>query len=214
MNLPVIKMGLPVLALALMAPAASAQSAPTGVAIINIQSAILATKDGDKARNEIRTKFEPKAKLMEGRMAEINAKRQTLEKGANTMSAEQRDKLTKEIEDMQKKYQWDAEDMQQELNQSEQKFVSEIGNRMVTIIDDYAKSKNFSLVVDVGGQQSPVIWAAAGIDITQAIVEAYDKKFGISAPSAAPGATPATPTTKPAGAPVTTAPKKPTPGVK
>lgn len=209
-----MKMGLPLLALALMAPDASAQAASSGIAIINIQSAILATKDGDKARNEIRTRFEPKAKLMEGRMAEINAKRQTLEKGANTMSAEQRDKLTKEVEDMQKKYQWDAEDMQQELGQSEQKFVSEIGNRMVTIIDEYAKAKNYALVVDVGGQQSPVIWAAAGIDITQAIVEAYDKKFGVStsaAPAAAPGATPAAPAAKPASTPAA-APKKPAPG--
>jgi Skp family chaperone for outer membrane proteins len=207
----VMKMGLPVLALSLMAPAASAQSAPAGIAIINIQSAILATRDGDKARNEIRTRFEPKAKLMEGRMGEINTRRQTLEKGANTMSAEQREKLGKEIEDMQKKYTWDAEDMQQELNQAEQKFVSEIGNRMVTIIDEYAKSKNYSVVVDVGGQQSPVIWAAAGIDITQAIVEAYDKKFGLS--SAAPAATPAAPAAKPA-APPAAAPKKPTPGAK
>jgi Skp family chaperone for outer membrane proteins len=147
---------------------------------------------------------------MEGRMGEINTKRQTLEKGANTMAAEQRDKLSKEIEDMQKKYQWDAEDMQQELQQAEQKFVSEIGNRMVTIIDEYAKARNYAVVVDVGGQQSPVIWAAAGIDITQAIVEAYDKKFGAGA---APAATPAAPAAKPA-APPAAAPKKPTPGAK
>lgn len=201
MKFDVMKMGLPVLALALMAPAAPAQSAPTSVAIINIQSAILATQDGDKARNEIRTRFEPKAKQMEGRMGEINAKRQTLEKGANTMAAEQRDKLAKEIEDLQKKYQWDAEDMQQELNQAEQKFVSEIGNRMVSIIDEYAKARNYALVVDVGGQQSPVIWAAAGIDITQAIVEAYDKKYGGAAPAATPAAKPAATPAAPAAAP-------------
>lgn len=208
MNLDVKKMALLVPAIVLMAPVARAQSAAGSVAVINIQSAILATKDGDKARTEIRTRFEPKAKQMEGRMAEINAKRETLSKGANTMAQEQRDKLAKEIEDMQKKYQWDAEDMQQELNQAEQKFVGEIGNRMVQIIDEYAKSRSFTVVVDVGGQQSPVIWAAPGSDITQAIVEAYDKKYGSAA---APAATPAAPAKPPATPPP--AAKKPA-GVK
>ncbi len=187
---------LPVLVLAGMAPGLLAQSAPTGIGIINIQSAILATQDGNKAREEIRTRFEPRAKQMEGRMGEINTKRDTLSKGANTMSQDQRDKLSREIEDLQKRYQWDAEDLQQELSQAEQKFVGEIGNRMVQIIDEYAKARNLAVVIDVGGQQSPVLWAAAGIDITQPIVEAYDKRFGSSA--AAPAA--AVPAAKPPAA--------------
>lgn len=208
MKFDLIRMALTVLAFSMVMPAAFAQAAPTSIAIINIQNAILATKDGEKARNEIKTRFEPRAKQMEGRMAEINGKRETLNKGANTMAAEQRDKLAKEIDDLQKKYQWDAEDMQQELNQAEQKFVSEIGNRMIQVIDEYAKSKNYAAVIDVSGQQSPVLWAAPGVDITQAVIEGYDRKFGGAAPAAsAPAAKPA------ATPPPAASPKKPA-GVK
>lgn len=199
-------LGLAALALLAAAPAAPAQQAPSKVAIINIQSAILATKDGEKAREALRVKFESRSKDLEGRMAEINKKRETLQKAANTLSAEARDKQTREVEDLQKKYQWDAEDFQSDVQQEEQKLVGEIGNRMISIIDEYAKAGNFALVLDVSSQQSPVLWAASGIEITRDIVELYDKKIASGAPPAAtpvvkPGsATPATPAAKkPAG---------------
>jgi outer membrane protein len=193
-------------ALALLAaPALQAQQAPTKVAIINIQSAILATKDGEVAREALRVKFEGRSKDLEARMGEINRKRETLQKAANTLSAEAREKQTREVEDLQKKYQWDAEDFQSDVQQEEQKLVGEIGNRMISIIDEYAKGQNFALVLDVSSQQSPVLWAASGIEITRDIVELYDKKNPAGAAAAKPAtpaaAKPATPTAPPAAAP-------------
>jgi outer membrane protein len=201
-------LGLAALALLAAAPAAPAQQAPSKVAIINIQSAILATKDGEKAREALRVKFESRSKDLEGRMAEINKKRETLQKAANTLSAEARDKQTREVEDLQKKYQWDAEDFQSDVQQEEQKLVGEIGNRMISIIDEYSKAGNFALVLDVSSQQSPVLWAASGIEITRDIVELYDKKILSGAPAA-------TPVARPGGAPAPAIPaaKKPA-GVK
>lgn len=202
-------LGLAAFALLAAAPAVQAQQAPTKVAIINIQSAILATKDGEKAREALRVKFESRSKDLESRMVEINKKREALQKSSNTLSAEARDKQTREIEDLQKKYQWDAEDFQSDVQQEEQKLVGEIGNRMISIIDEYSKGQNFALVLDVSSQQSPVLWAASGIEITRDIVELYDKKnpSGATAPAATPTAKPAT------GTPATPAAKKPA-GVK
>ena len=73
------------------------------------------------------------------------------------------------------------------------------------MIDEYSKGQGFAIVLDVSTQQSPVLWAANGIDITQQIVELYDKKFGAGA--AAPAASPSAPAAKPAGTPAVGAPK-------
>ncbi|GIU74981.1 MAG: hypothetical protein KatS3mg004_2068 [Bryobacteraceae bacterium] len=187
---------------------------PTKVAIINIQGAIVATKDGAKARESIREKYEPRAKQIEALNNEIQKLRNQLATLANTASQETRDKISREIDDKQKKLQWDSEDLQNELQQEEGKLVNEIGQRMMQIIDEYAKQQGFALVLDVSSQQSPVVWAANGIDITQQIVELYDKRYGAGEAS---GAKPA-PAAKPAaGAPAAgapaAAPKKPA-GVK
>jgi len=202
-----LQWSLALVAVALAAPSAPAQT-PTKVGIINVQSAILATKDGEKARDAIRARFEPRAKDLQSRQDELNRLRDQFTKGANTMSAEAREKLSREIDDKQKKSQWDSEDMQNELQQEEQKLVNEIGQRMISIIDEYAKANTFAVVFDVSGQQSPVLWAANGVDVTTQIVELYDKKFGSGAPAAtapagaaaAPKAA-ATPARPPAAAP-------------
>lgn len=205
------QMGLTVVALILTAPALPAQG-PTKVGIINIQGAIVTTKDGEKARNAIRVKYDPRAKDLETRNGELQKKKEALQKGANTLSAEASEKLRREIEDIQKKLQWDSDDLQQELQAEEGKLVNEIGQRMIQVIDEYAKAQALTIVLDVSTQQSPVLWAANGIDITQQIIELYDKKFGVSGGAAAPAASPAAPAAKPA-APPAAAPKKPA-GVK
>lgn len=180
-----------VVALGLVAPTAPAQT-PNKVGIINMQGAMLATKDGEKARDAIRAKLEPRAKELEGRMAEINRLKDQLNKGANTMSAEAREKLSRDIDAMGKKYQWDSEDFQNDMTQEEQRLVNEIGQRMVAIIDEYSKANTLAIVFDVSGQTSPVLWAANGIDITTQIVEGYDKKYGVGGgPSTLPAAKPA-----------------------
>lgn len=191
-----------VVALGLVAPTAPAQT-PSKVGIINMQGAMLATKDGEKARDALRAKFEPKAKDLEGRMAEMNRLKDQLNKGANTMSAEAREKLSRDIDAMSKKYQWDSEDLQNEMTQEEQKMINEIGQRMVAIVDEYSKANTLAVVFDVSGQQSPVLWAANGIDITTQIVEGYDKKYGVGGapvstlPAAKPAAKPPAGVTRP-----------------
>jgi len=207
-------MGLGALAFVLTAPAIPAQS-PTKVAIINIQGAIVATKDGNKAREAMNAKFGPRAKDMEGRNAEIQKLRETFNKGANTMAPDAREKLSRDIDDKQKKLQYDSEDLNTEMEQEQGKLVNEIGQRMIQVIDEYAKGQGFAVVLDVSTQQSPVLWAANGIDITQQIVDLYDKKFGAGAPPATanPGATSATPGAAKPATPPPAAPKKPA-GVK
>lgn len=192
-------LGLAAAALVLATPAARAQQAPSKIAIINIQNAILATKDGEKAREQIRAKFEPRSKEIEAAGGEVQKLREQLQKTSNAISADAREKLSREIDDKSKKLQWDSEDFQQDLQQQEQKLVGEIGQRMIQIIDEYAKANNYSVVLDVSSQASPVLWAATGIDITVDIVQLYDKKHTAGAASPAPAKPAATPA-KPAAA--------------
>ena len=204
-------LGFAALAALVAAPSLPAQSSPSKIAIINIQGAILATRDGEKARNDIQGKFSGRAKDLESRLAEINKRKDQFNKGANTMSAEAREKLSREVDDLQKKYQWDSEDLQNDLDQEQSKYVNEIGQRMVQEIDGFAKDAGYAIVLDVSGQQNPVLWAANGIDITQEIVKRYDAKYasGAPAPATTPGAAPASGITRPIVPPA--APKKPIP---
>ncbi len=74
----------------------------------------------------------------------------------------------------------DAQDAQADVDQESQKIMQELGGRMMAVLNKYAKDKGYTLVLDVGSQQSPVLYAPD--DITEEIIKLYDQ----NAPAAAP----------------------------
>src|SRR5689334_10685924 len=182
---------------------AGAQSpGPGKVGVINIQSAIVSTKDGQKAANEIQTRFNPKKAEMDRRQSEIGQLQDQLNRGRNTLSEDARSKLVRDIDQKTKSLNRDTEDARAELDQEEQKIMSELGGRITAVIDKYAKDNGYTLILDVSNPQTPVLYASNTIDITKDIIDLYDKNApvpGPPAPLAAPAAGPSTP--KPATTP-------------
>jgi outer membrane protein len=195
-----------------MAAMAHAQ-APTKVAIIHVQNAILSTKDGQKAANELSARFAPKKGELEKKQTEISGLQDQLRKGSATLSEDAKAKLMRDIDAGNKGLQRETEDAQADLDQEQGKIMQELGNKVMAVIEKYATQNGFALVLDVSNPQTPVLWAASAIDITNDIVKLYDQAnpgTGASAPAAKPaGTTPAVarPATPPAGAPAP-APKK------
>jgi len=176
-------------------------AATTKVGIIHIQNAIISTKDGQKASKDLQDKFAPTRARLEKKQAEVEADRSKLSQGSNAMSAEQKEKLMRDIDQKTKALNRDTEDAQAELDQEQGKLMQELGQRIMAVIDKYAKDKGYSLIIDVSSQQTPVLFAVDDINITTEIIKLYDQ----NAPAAAaPGAAaPKPPAPKPATPPVT-----------
>lgn len=196
------------LAVALAASAGAQTSAPpTKVGVIHIQNAIIGTKDGQKAAAELETKVAPKRKELESKQNAIAQLQDRLNKGRNTMSVEEREKLIRDIDQRTKSLNRDTEDAQAEMEQEQQKILQDLGQRIMAVIDKYARDNGYNLILDVSSPQTPVLYISSGIDITQEIVALYDKNAPAT-PAAKPAAAaaPVTPAAKPAAPPP--APKK------
>jgi outer membrane protein len=199
-----------------------AQAQTGKVAVINIQGAIINTKDGQKAAQELDAKAAPKKKEIEGKQSEITGLQDQLTKGQNTLSDATKNDLYKNIESKKKSLQRDVEDAQAELDQDQQKVLQQLGQKMMAVIERYARDNGYTMVVDISSPQTPVLYASPSIDITKEIIDLYDKSTAsMSAPAktAAPStggapalsnptpatknppATPGTPASKPPAAP-------------
>jgi outer membrane protein len=174
---------------------------PNKVGIIHIQNAIVSTKDGQKAFNELQGRFTPKKADLEKKQQDIEGLKAQLSKGANTMANEQKERLMRDIDQKTKSLNRDTEDAQAELDSEQGKVMQELGQRMMAVIDKYAKDSGYSLILDVSSQQTPVLYAANGIDITNDIVQMYDKNAPAPGTSAAPKPTSTLAPPKPAAAP-------------
>jgi outer membrane protein len=170
--------------------------APNKVGVISIQGAIVGTKDGQKASQELDQKFVPKNKEFQSRQSEIVQLQDQLTKGGTVMAEEKRNQLAREIDEKKKRLERDMQDAEEDLRGEQQKVLSSLGQRMMAVIEKYAKDNGFSLILDVSNQNTPVLYASSGIDITSDIVSLYDKTTANGAP-AAPAAPAATSTSAP-----------------
>ncbi|HZS52944.1 MAG TPA: OmpH family outer membrane protein [Bryobacteraceae bacterium] len=173
-------------ALFCMAAGAFAQQAPAKVGVISIQGAIVGTKDGQKASQELDSKFVPRKKDFDARQNEISQLQDQYNKGGNLMAEDKRNQLARDIDEKKKRLERDMQDAQEELQSEQQRVLQSLGQRMMAVIEKYAKDNGYTMILDVSNPNTPVLYASSGIDITQDIVSLYDKTTANGAP-AAPG---------------------------
>jgi outer membrane protein len=181
---------------------------PTKVAVIQIQAALAATKEGQKAAADLEVKLSPRKKDLDGKQAEIKDLQERLQRGGNTLSDSAKEDLTRNIDAKTKSYNRELEDAQAELEQEQQKVVGTLGQKMMAVIDKYAQQNGFAIVLDVSSQNTPVLYASNTIDITKDVIDLYDKTVFTPTPATSGGAA-ARPSAPPAArpAPATAAPK-------
>jgi outer membrane protein len=197
--------------LALFAATLAGAQTPTKIGVIQIQSALVGTKDGQKAVADLETRMAPKQKDMERKRSEIQELQDKLNKGGNAMAQAAKDDLARSIDAKTKSYNRDMEDARAELDQEQRKLLEDLSGKMQVVIDKFAVANAYAVILDVSNQNTNVLYVATGVDITKEVIDMYDKANpgGPSTKTAAPVTRPAAPpATKPAVPPAATPAKK------
>lgn len=198
------------------APSASAPAgAPGGtrIGVLNIQEAILATEEGKKEFDALQQKFSPKQAELKTENDEVENLKKQLDTQGSKLNDDEKASRARAIETKQKALQRNFEDAQSEYQQAEQELANRIGTKMLTVLQKYAESHGYAVVLDVSNPQtSPVLWATQTTVITKDLVDAYNAENPVAGapatkPAGAAATRPSAPTAKPAAPSAT--PKKP-----
>jgi outer membrane protein len=176
------------------APMAGNIALPNKIAIIAIQQAIMATKEGSAAGAALNTKYQPKKDDFEKRQRDIQMLTDQLKKGSATMSEDAKAKIERDIDAKTKALQRDTQDTSADYEEEMGKVYQEMGNKMLQIIEQYSYQNGYAVVLDVSNQQTPVIWAAPSSNIIADIIKLYDQAHP-GLPAAAKPAAPTKPVT-------------------
>ncbi len=187
------------------APAASAapaapQAIPAKIALIAFEQAVVATNEGQRNVLDVQKKYEPKKAQIDSSAQELDSLKKQLQAAPATMTEDEKASRARTIDTKEKQLNRDAEDATTAYNTDLQEALGKVAQKVSVVMRDYCAKNGFTLLLDVGGQTSNVLWANQGTDVSQAVVVAYNTTSGVAAPPpSAPGAAvrprPATSTT-------------------
>ncbi len=170
-------------------PAATAPAGPEKIAVITFQQAVTQTNEFQRNFADLQTKFNPKREQLKSLNDEIEALKKQLQTQGTTLNDAERASRARNIDDKQKQLQRDAEDDQNDFKQAMQDTFNGVASKVGDVLISYAQGHGYSLVLDGGQEQVPVVlYANPATDITRQIIEAYNVKSGVPAPPAQPAA--------------------------
>jgi outer membrane protein len=197
-------------------PAAEAAPAPTPpqaipakIALVAFEQCVLATNEGQRAIQDIQTKYKPKKDQIDALSTEVDSLKKQLQSAPATLPDAERATRLKTIDTKEKQLNREADDAQTAYNAELQEVYGKIAPKVSAVLKKYVSDNGFTILLDVSSQQSNVMWIGPNIDVTQAVVTAYNTSSGVAAPKPSAPSAPAAPRPHPATTtPKPTAPKQ------
>lgn len=196
-----IRLAVAVLAATLAVPAVWAQAggaahsdpvAPTKVGTLNMEVAITSTEEGKQAANELTSKFAPRQTELQNIQKQIQDISTRLQTNSNTLSDDEKYRLQREADQLNRNLQRKQQEARDDYQEAQQDLINTLGRKLMTVLDKYSRENGLAVVFDTSSQQTPVIFNAPAVDVTQDIIKLYDQSYPVKAAAAKP-ATPATP---------------------
>ena len=196
------------------APGMATTTTGTKVGTINIQDAIFGSNEGQRDMLALQKKYEPKQSELKNQNDELEALKKQLTTQQDKLNPEALENLKKQIEIKQKSFDRSVQDFQEEAGGQQQDIAKRVLQKMAPMIVKYSQDNGFGIIVDTSKpwpESNVLWWNPESVDITKAVVEAYNVQSGVPAPAApAAAARPVTPS-KPATGTGTTPAKPATP---
>jgi outer membrane protein len=165
-------------------PAAAAAPAAIDakIALVNFQEVVLASNEGQTVTLNTQKKYEPKRAELEKKAAEVDALKKSIQTLPATTPDDVRASKLREEDTKEKQLNRDAQDAQEAYNAEWQEALGKVAQKIAGTLKTYAQSNGYTILLDVSAQSSNVLWALPSTDISQAVVDAYNKASGVPAP--------------------------------
>lgn len=196
-----VKLATTTLAAVLLVPFVQAQAqgtaapaaAPTKVGVLSVRQAIVNTAEGKLASAELQSQFAPRQTELENIRKELEDIQKRLQ--APAVSDEEKDRLRRRGEGLQRAFQRKQQELQDDLQAAEGEIGDRIGRKLMEVVDRYARENGYAAIFDFSAQGTNVVYASNQVDITQDAIRLYDQANPVKSAAPQPGTPKPTPGT-------------------
>ena len=155
------------------------------VATIRLQAAIVSTAEGRRAAARMQEEWAPALASLDKKLGDIKEIRRKLDAESkrkhgiwpfrHAMSRRHKAMLEAEIAQMTKDAQRERDDRRADFEKERRRIMDDLGARMQTVLETYAREHGYSMILDSGSPENPV--AVGRDDVTTQIVRLYDQTY-------------------------------------
>ena len=168
------------------------------IGYVNYSQLLQESPQAKQIAEAIRAEFLPRKRELDSAAQLLKTREEKLQRDSATMTDEQRSREEKSLRDGERELQLKQTTANDDFNARRNEELSRLQRTLIEVVQSYAKSQNFDMVL----ADNAVIYHAAGIDITQAVLgqlESLAKTSGTAAPAAPAGTASKAPKPAPAG---------------
>lgn len=155
-------------------------------AYVNMAAVAAQSNDGKQAAEKLKAFQDQKTRELQDKQKTLQAAQQKLESGGSVLSDAARTQLQTDIDRQQRDLQRQTEDAQQDVQNLAQQVEEDFTRKVLPIISKVAQDKQVHFVFNA--QQSGLIWAEPGMDLTGEVIAAMNGGKPAAAPTPpAPG---------------------------
>jgi outer membrane protein len=176
----------PIMALVVAIVLASPCISQEMTATINLQRAVVSTREGQRAATRMQAEWAPELAAIDKGEVALKADRDALEREMKRthgwwlwrrtgLSRDQRTRREAALQVKAKALQRERDDDRSNVEKERLRVAGEIGRKMTEVLRKYARDHGYSVILDSGAQQGPVLVALN--DVTQEIVGLYDQAY-------------------------------------
>ncbi|HEY0593326.1 MAG TPA: OmpH family outer membrane protein [Thermoanaerobaculia bacterium] len=177
------KLILTMVAAALAIPAMAQTTAPSRVAVINVQRVLAESEAGKAALEKLRKSQEERTARLKKMDDEIRALDADLSQKRLSLSQQKIEEMAKQISDRKISLQRAAQDAERELQEMRDAELKSMEAQIMPLIDEIGKEQGFAAIFNK--YESGLVYASPAIEITDTVIKRYNDSRGAKAPGGA-----------------------------
>lgn len=174
------KLILTMVAAALAIPAMAQTTAPSRVAVINVQRVLAESEAGKAALEKLRKSQEERTARLKKLDDEIRAIDTDLQQKRLSLSQQKIEEMTKQISDRKIALQRAAQDAERELQEMRDAELKSMEAQIMPLIDEIGKEQGFAAIFNK--YESGLVYASPAIEITDTVIKRYNDSRAAKAP--------------------------------
>ncbi len=142
---------------------------------VDVQKVLLNVNDGIEVRSKLKKVFDSKQELLKKEEEKIRKAQQDYEKQKSVLNDKAREAKERDIQGLIDGIQKQTMEYQKEITDMENKAKGPILEKVKAIVDEVSKKADVDVTFEAS--TAPVIYAKEEKDLTQEVINAYNKKY-------------------------------------